>query len=342
MRFIVAEPGPQFAVQDVHAGWCEALREIGQQVLEFPLGDALTFYGEVLLETGPGIYKHALTAEQARNMATDRLYASILKYRPHVLLVISGFFIPPELMEIARAAGVRVVVRHTECPYQDKQQLEVAAHADLNLIDDPTNLDQFRAVAPTEYVPKAYRPGLHKPGPVDPDLDCDLSFVGTAYPSRIRFFNAMNLDGLSVRLAGNWSLLSGYSPLLRHVQHDLSQCLDNDQTVRLYQSTRVGLNLYRREAEDGSANLDGYAMGPRELEMAATGLFFLRDPRPEGDEVLPMLPTFASPEDAGEQLRWWLARPDDRAEAARKAREAIADRTFANSARRLLRLLEKE
>lgn len=340
MRFLVVEPGPQFAVQDVHNGWCEALRELGQQVFEFPLGDVLSFYGEVLLERGPGLYKHALTADEARNFATDRLYASILKFRPHVLLLISAFFIPPELMEIARAAGVKVVVRHTESPYQDKQQIEVAAHADLNLIDDPTNLDQFQAVAPTQYFPKAYRPSLHRPGPVDPDLDCDFSFVATAYPSRIRFFNAMNLDGLTVRLAGNWSLLSGHSPLRQYVQHDLSQCLDNDEAVRLYRSSRVGLNLYRREAEDGSASLAGYAMGPRELEMAACGLFFLRDPRPEGDEVLDMLPTFTSPEEASDLLRWWLAHEDDRQAAADKARAAVADRTFTAHADWLLRLLD--
>ena len=41
------------------------------------------------------------------------------------------------------------------------------------------------------------------------------------------------------------------------------------------------------------------AMGPREIEMAACRLFFLRDPRPECDEVFPMLPAFDGPEDAG-------------------------------------------
>ena len=74
--------------------------------------------------------------------------------------------------------------------------------------------------------------------------------------------------------------------------------------------------------------------------MAAIGCFFLRDPRPEGDELFPTLPTFTSPGQASDQLRWWLARPDDRREAALKAREAIADRTFFAAAARLLRHLE--
>jgi hypothetical protein len=76
--------------------------------------------------------------------------------------------------------------------------------------------------------------------------------------------------------------------------------------------------------------------------MAAIGLPFLRDPRGEGDEVLPMLPRFDSPDEASELARWWAEHDGLRAEAARQAREAIADRTFANNAARLLQLLEKE
>jgi hypothetical protein len=76
--------------------------------------------------------------------------------------------------------------------------------------------------------------------------------------------------------------------------------------------------------------------------MAAVGAFFLRDPRPEGDALFPMLPTFTTPGEAADQLRWYLAHPDARETAAAKAREAVADRTFDSNAARLLRLLDKE
>jgi len=52
-----------------------------------------------------------------------------------------------------------------------------------------------------------------------------------------------------------------------------------------------------------------------------------------------MLPAFTSPEEAGELVRWALAHPEDAAEAAGKARSAIADRTFSHHARKLLALL---
>jgi len=119
-------------------------------------------------------------------------------------------------------------------------------------------------------------------------------------------------------------------------------CVDNAQGVRLYQHAKTGINLYRRETSitegwDGEA----WSMGPREVEMAATGLWFTRDPRPEGDQVLPMLPTFTSPEEASEQIRWALRNNTLRQVAAARARAAIADRTFENNARRFLALAEK-
>ena len=75
-------------------------------------------------------------------------------------------------------------------------------------------------------------------------------------------------------------------------------------------------------------------MSPREVELAATGTFYIRDPRPESDDVLPMLPTLdpSDPASLTDVLRWWLAHDDERLAAAAAARAAVADRTFAAAA----------
>lgn len=284
------------------------------------------------------MFRHALTGDQVTQLAVNGLYASLYKVRPDVLFVISGFFIPTDVYQRARSYGTRVVILHTESPYEDQRQLKVAERADINLLNDPTNIEQYPDR--TFYVPHAYRPSLHRPGPAVPDYVCDLAFVGTGYPSRIAFFEQMNLDGLDVLLGGNWQALPEQSPLRALVGNDIEDCVDNADGVQVYRSARCGINVYRREAEKPELS-QGWAMGPREVEMAATGLFFLRDPRGEGDEALPMLPTFTSPTDASEQLRWWLAHPDERDAVAFKAREAIADRTFHNHAAALLRLLDQ-
>lgn len=341
MRVLVAQPGPYFSVQDVYVGWVEALRDLDVQVVEFNLDARLTFYDAVLMPTSePNVFKRGVPREEVVEMAITGLYSALYKVRPDVLLVVSGFFLPPELYDMARSYGTKVVILHTEEPYEHDREMGLAPYADLHVLNDPTNIADFEAVAPTVYIPHSYRPGLHHPGPSLTEMVCDLAFVGTGYPSRAAFLERMDLAGLDVILAGNWMYLPDESPLRELVGHDIRHCFDNADTADLYRSARMSMNLYRREASDGGS-AEGWSMGPREVEMAACGLFYIREPRGEGDQVLDMLPTFTGPEHAGELVRWWLAHPDERAETALKARSAIADRTFANAAAEVLRLLDK-
>jgi spore maturation protein CgeB len=249
VRWVVAQPGPSFSVQDIYAGWVEALRDLGQHVVEFNLDERLAFYGSALKQVSENHFERFLTAEQSYELAINGLYSTLYQAWPDVLLVVSGFFIPPRLLDRCRRTRTRVVIVHTESPYEDERQLQLAQYADVNVIDDPTNLDRFCQVAPTWYMPKAYRPGIHHLGAVVPELECDLAFVGTGYPSRVEFLEQMDLQGLDVLLAGNWQTVEESSPLYPFLAHDPDQCLDNHKTADVYRSARVGLNLYRREAQ---------------------------------------------------------------------------------------------
>ena len=334
MRWLACAPGPAYSVQDVHNGWVAALRGAGEKVLDYPLGDWLCFLGEALLQRSEHEFYRALTDEQAIEAAADRLCAALWKTRPDVLLLTSGFFLPPPLLDTTRRDGVKVVMLATEQPYE-RREIDISAHCDLVLTTDPTTLADFQCAA--VHQPHSYRPTVHTPGPVIPELAADFAFVGTGYQSRIEFFEAMDLVGLDVLLAGNWKQLAEDSPLRSYVAGGLEDCLDNTKTVDVYRSAKVGINFYRREADDGTPR--GVAVGIREVEAAACGSFFLRDPRPEGDELFPSLPVFTSPDEASDQLRWFIAHPSEREKAALKAREAIQDRTYDNAAARLLGLL---
>jgi hypothetical protein len=115
--------------------------------------------------------------------------------------------------------------------------------------------------------------------------------------------------------------------------------MDNADAARLYRSAKVTANLYRKETSEGG-QAAGWAMGPREVELAACGSFFMREPRGEGDDLFPMLPTFTTPAEFESQLRWWLAHPEERKAASVAARAAIADWTFTNTAARLLSIVD--
>jgi hypothetical protein len=116
--------------------------------------------------------------------------------------------------------------------------------------------------------------------------------------------------------------------------------MSNITTSDLYRSSKVSANLYRKEHSEGG-HADGWAMGPREVELAACETFFMREPRAEGDALFPMLPTFTESDEFEEKLRWWLVHPEAASDVARLARVAIEDRTFTRTASRLLRIVER-
>ncbi len=355
MRILVVHPGPNFSVADVHDGWVEALRGLGCDVESFNSDDRIQFYGHALIstgdtdETGHPLVRRAMSDSDALRMAMQGISHAAFTFWPDVVLFVSGFFVTPGIMGLLQQRRMKVVLLATESPYQEKMQLDRAQCSDITLLNDPVNIEQYRDLGITaEYAPHAYRPNIHYPRgtyePVVPDLNADLAFIGTGFASRVDFFERMDLTGLDVLLGGCWPMAQ-HSSLRQYMGHDIEECVPNDEAAEVYRNAKCGINFYRREYDEADTPEDGihatpWAMGPREIEQAACGMFYLRDPRAEGDEVLDMLPTFSGPEDAGEQLRWWLAHPDEREQAALKAREAVADRTFTSNAKRLLKLLD--
>jgi spore maturation protein CgeB len=327
-------------VADVFRGWLLGLRAQGVETGAYNMDDRLNFFGSAKLERN-GQYVPAFESDAVPQMALDGICSELWKHSPvDVALVVSGFYVPPNFMAMMRDRGTKVVLLHTESPYEDDTQVERSADADLVLVNDPTNLDRFRQVNPnTHYQWHCYDPDRHKPGPVDPTAASQFCFVGTGFPSRVEFLEQVDWSGIDVALAGHWATLDPASRLRQYVAHGIEECCDNATTARLYQSTQLSANLYRQEAERPELSA-GWAMGPREVELAAIGVPFLRDPRPEGDALFPFLPTFTTPEEFTELLRWHLARPDLTAALGVRAREVIRPRTFANSAARMLRLLE--
>lgn len=338
MKVLVVDPGVDFSPADMASGWTKGFRHAGCETVEFNLADRLVFYSAAHMDRD-GTWVQAFDRDAAVHLAVSGLEAVCYEFAPDIVVIISGFFIHYGLYRLMRARGSTVVVVCSEEPYETDRELRLAEAADVAILNDPTNLERFRTVNPkTWYIGHAYDPDLHRPGPSTPDAASDFAFVGTGFPSRIEFLEQVDWTGTDVALAGQWRRLTPDSPLRKYLAHDIEACCPNDQAVTLYQSTKASANLYRQDLLSGGT-AQGWAMSPREVELAATGCFFLTEPRGENLEVLPMVPTFDGPGEFTDQLRWYLAHPDERDDIAATARAAIADHTFTRNARRLLMLL---
>jgi hypothetical protein len=248
---------------------------------------------------------------------------------------ISGFTVDPQFLEVCRGRGIKTACVMTESPYEESRQLLIAPHFDAVALNDPTNMGQYATLTTAVYTPHAYRPEIHFEGEAHEDYLSDCVFVGTGYPSRVAFLERCNFDGIDLALAGNWQNVP--SILADRVVHDIEDCIDNVQTAELYRGAKTSFNIYRTETNgDVVDGCDGWSVGPREIELAASGTWFARQSRGESDELFPMLPTFNSPEELGELIRWALENPVERQIAAEQAKRVVADRTFPNNAHMLL------
>lgn len=356
----------------MYRGWEKALRKLGHTVMTFNTNDRLTYYGHARMPdrekptcevceqvpTNP-----ALDGDGIKQLGMDGLYKELYLFWPDVVFFVSGFYMTPAMLQVIRTRRHKIVMLHTESPYQDEEQMQRGQFADLNLLNDPANLEAWKELdVPVAYMPHAYDPDVHYPDWRKDRYEADFAFIGTLFKSRAEFFSQMDFTGIDAAFGGSgWDLaLRDYPELVntvvdaqRHTRlidylaHPLDFCVGNDETADTYRKARVGINFYRREGEDGQ--VQGWAMGPREVEMAACGLFFLRDPRPESDEVFgtsrpgvaACLPAFHGAEEASELLRWWVDHPNMREMRAEQAYERIAARTFGNNARKALNLMEE-
>jgi spore maturation protein CgeB len=336
MRILVVHPGPNFSVQDVHDGWVEGFEELGHEVQSYNLGDRLTWAAIAHLGMDDGTYIKAFPKpESVYSFAISGLPQACLYWWPQVIVFISGFTVDPQFLEVCRGRGIKTACVMTESPYEESRQLLIAPHFDAVALNDPTNIEQYSTLTTAVYTPHAYRSEIHHEGEAHEDYLSDCVFVGTGYPSRVAFLERCNFDGIDLALAGNWQNVP--TVLADRVVHDIEDCIDNVQTAELYRGAKTSFNLYRTENNgDISDGADGWSVGPREIELAASGTWFARQSRGESDELFPMLPTFNSPEELGELIRWALENPVERQIAAEQAKRVVTDRTFPNNARKLL------
>ena len=365
-RILLVHPGPDFSVADVHRGWEKALKRLGHTVMTYTTNDRLAYYGHARMPV-PGADPcdacGQLPTQQANDNAgimqhaMDGLYRELYLFWPDVVFFVSAFYMTPPMLQVIRTRRHKVVMLHTESPYQDEEQMERGQFADLNLLNDPANLEAWKDLdVPVAYMPHAYDPDVHFPDRRPGRYDTDFLFIGTLFRSRAEFFSGIDFTGISATFGGSgWDKAMQEYPelvtkvvdrdkghrLVDYVGHPLNLCVPNDETAAAYRTAKCGINFYRRESEDKHAG-QGWAMGPREVEMAASGLFFLRDPRPESDELFGhILPAFSGPGHASELLHDWVKWDGRRERAAERAYERVAARTFANNARAALGLMEQ-
>jgi len=345
MKILALNPGSSWSTIDLYTGYTAAWREQGHEVTEYLL-DRRIVAANLWLN-----YQWRRTGKQCiRPTSNDVCYLasfeSVIQALAHDVDWVVNFSclqFHPGVFHAIRKAGVKCAALLTESPYQDAEQVYWAAMANVAFTNERTSVDVFRPHNEhVHYLPHAYDPAKHHPGVEGPEAAAhDVVFVGTDWPERVALLSAVNWEGIDLGLYGLWKALGSRHRLRRYVRHGM---VDNAMAAALYRRAAIGLNPYRQSVSlkhDRGLVTTAESINPRAVELAACGCFSLSDNRAEGREVFgPLVPTYETPAELEELIRYYLAHPQERADMAAALPATVQDRTFAALGQRIITTLE--
>jgi spore maturation protein CgeB len=342
MRILLVGAGAAYSTKDVETGLLRALSASGQAEVFYYALDSRIDLARAWLHK---LWRARGRRPEDRPTWPDAIYRGsieafemALRFDVDWVVVISGMFFHPDVLELMHRARLRTAVVFTESPYEDDKQAPMSALTDICWTTERTSTEALHA----RYLRHAYDPDLHQTGlPLDLDVPAhDVVFVGTGWAERIAALDAVDWTGIDLGLYGNWGLLGSRSRLRRFVR---GGPVTNDTTAALYRRARIGLNLYRSSVAYGrhAAHVQhAESLNPRAYELAACGIFQVSDYRAEVAETFgAAVPTFAR-DGLETVLRAYLNDSPARRLAARQARQRIMPHTFAARAAQVLADLE--
>jgi spore maturation protein CgeB len=255
--------------------------------------------------------------------------------QPDLVLALAQAPMTGDLLERLSAAGVRTALWFVEdfrrfTYWQDLGPL----YRYVFPIQRDECLTAFAAagIGHVHYLPCAADPAVHTSMQLTEEetaqFGSSVSFVGAGYRNRRMSFR--RLVDFDLKIWGSeWEKADGLWG--RAVQRDGARLSPAD-SVRVFNASAINLNLHSSTYVDGVDPLGDF-VNPRTFELAACGAFQLVDERrylPELFEPGVEIATFGSAAELREKIRYYLARPDERAAiAAAGRRRVLAEHTYA-------------
>ncbi len=340
MRVLLLHPGSGWSTADVEAGLRYGLEHHGVQVHRFRLDRRMAMTKGAMNIAWRQAKRHR--PDLAKPSHGEIMYESAwpviepaVRLGVDAIVIVSGMFVPLDAVKWLKKAGQKVFILFTESPYDTDEEVLWAKEVDGCWTHERASLPAFRAVNPRSgYIPHGWHPTRHTGALRTADEAVpshDVVFVGSGFPERIEFFNAIDWTGIDLGLYGSWKGLGLSKQLKKCVR---SEPINNEYASALYRRAKVGLNLYRnRGIRRRPLTVKAESLSPRAYELAACGVFHLSENRAEVAEVFgDLVPTFSNPREASALIRQWLADDVGRARVASQLPACVAGSSWVDRA----------
>ena len=278
-------------------------------------------------------------------VVSQAVWAQVQAQEPHLVLAMAQAPLGRSLLQRLRRSGIRTAMWFVEDhEVFDYWKGYAPLYDAFAVIQKEPFLSMLAAAGQANalYLPLAAQPDFHRPLALSEqekrEYGADIGFLGAGYPNRRLAFR--QLLGRDFKIWGSdWE---GETLLAAHVQRGGAR-IDAEESVKIYNATRVNLNLH---SSLGTADLvsRGDFVNPRTFELAAMGAFQLVDRRALMPELFAQdeLATFGTLEEFYAGIEHFIAHPDERkAYAARARARVLRDHTYEQRMAALLAFMEQ-
>jgi len=247
-------------------------------------------------------------------------------FKPDVLWCDKALALWPTTLKRVADRGVLSVHYNPDNPFGTRGDpgwrlfLKALPYYDVHLVPRAVNLREYAAYGAkrVHLFPFTFDGEAHRPPQGDPNAGApiDVQFIGTPHDDRPAFFRALKSLGVPIKLRGSrWRDRLAGTPDTDII---LSDAVYGDAYRQAIWDAKINLSLVAR------SNRDPYAR--RSLEIAACGGFLLAE-RTEGhaawfDEDKEAV-FFTGAEECADKIRYYLPRPEFRAEIAQAGRARV-------------------
>jgi spore maturation protein CgeB len=266
-----------------------------------------------------------------------QLTALVKKKKPDVMLIVKGETIGPEtLWEIRKKTGTLIINVFPDNPFY-MGNIEAIEPCHLFFVKDSYVLDTLRksGLKNVHYLPQCTDLDVHRPmaleGKDREKYESDLTLIGSMYPYRHRMVEEL-LEFRPSLWGRGWS--RSPNGKIRELYNGAD--IRGSSKAKAISGTSISLNPHHPLNDINGVNRRTY-------DIAACGGFQLADCKGDmegllkvGEEII----CFKSVRELKKQIKYYLRRPEERAEIARAAyKRVIREHTYDRRAEEILELI---
>ncbi|MBD1371561.1 glycosyltransferase [Hazenella sp. IB182357] len=281
--------------------------------------------------------------------AQSQLFRKIKAFRPDVILSFRGFSLPsPIVYKLRSQFRVPIGIWVVDDPYRLKTHEALVKPYHFVVTQDSNSVSFYRKRGKMSFhMPLASNPQKYKPVRVPPKYKSDICFIGSAFPIRVHYFDALApllLQHRTIIIGQWWGRLKHYDKL-KHMIYN--EPIPPNEVTKYYNGAKIVLNIHRtkNDRDDNPYMIPAHTPNNRTFEISACKSFQLTTWRQDlhrfyqvGQEIA----AFQTLKGLKEKIKYYLNNQQEREEMAMHAyRKTLSAHTYLVRLHQLTNCLER-